>query len=322
MTIDTTVENRAAYLLANPDALRSAWSDLLQQHHHLHGPDAAQRLGVPEAALLASRMGHGATELYTDLTELLAPCEAWGKLLLAARNRLGVGLFIMDDARVDVDQTLLRFRTSQHDALVTSQGISRCFLFEEHDAHGHTVSLNWFDAQGDAIGRLFLMSKSGREVAMPWLKAHPLQHASSVWSATVEANAPHLVLPLSGRNETAKQLMAQGKAAASLGQAALLACGHVKEVSVDVRGRGVAARYQGPLRKTSSTPPAVHAVDAACKLHLRMAGVIEALQVQSPDGSIGVRLLEADGGSIDLVPDESPARAGAWLAGLETGVTL
>ena len=45
----TTIQDRYSPLLGDPAALRTAWADLLQQHHHLHGPDAARRLGVPEA---------------------------------------------------------------------------------------------------------------------------------------------------------------------------------------------------------------------------------------------------------------------------------
>jgi hypothetical protein len=73
----------AAHLLAHPDALRLAWADLVAGNAHLHGPEVAQRLGVPEAAMLAARIGHGATELVPDLAALLRPCGQWGKLLLA-----------------------------------------------------------------------------------------------------------------------------------------------------------------------------------------------------------------------------------------------
>lgn len=317
----TTIQDRYSPLLGDPAALRTAWADLLQQHHHLHGPDAARRLGVPEAALLASRLnGHGAIELQPDLTTLLAPSASWGKLLLAARNRMGVGLIIMDDAAVNVDGDQVCFRTHQQEARVTSLGISKCFLFEEHDAHGHTVSINWFDAQGDAVGRLFLMSKSGREAAQPWLNSQVKAHTSPLWAPGSGDAVPHVQVTPTTPIGAACHTLAQHEAAAHLGHAAVLACSRVAAFTVAMQGRGVAVRYQGPLAKTSSTPPAVHAVDAACKLHLRMADATLAQRLQADDGAVTLRLTDSDGGLLDFTPHEPPSNSGDWLKNLEEEV--
>jgi hypothetical protein len=306
----------AAHLLAHPDALRLAWAELVAGNAHLHGPEVAQRLGVPEAAMLAARIGHGATELVPDLAALLRPCGQWGKLLLAARNRLGVALMVMDDPQVTVDGDAVTLRTPQHLGQVGVQGAHRCFLFEERDHHGHTLSLNWFDAEGHVIGRLFLMSKSGREVALPHLHTLVLPDQNPLWvpgqtalpalQALANGGAPVVPEPLA--------VLADGPIHAQpLAEQAVLACAHVPEATVCLQGRGVAVRYSGPLPKAMRTPGAVHASDSACKLHLRMAHASRVAQGQAADGGWALMVDDGDGGQLSLRGGDTAAASLAWV---------
>lgn len=299
-------------VLQDPEALRLAWAALLAQNHHLHGPEAAAQLGVPEAALLASRVGFGAVALQPDLATLLAQTGQWGKLLLAARNRLGVALLIMDDPEVMVSATEVVLRTEQHLARVALAGVDRCYLFEERDGHGHTVSLNWFDADGHVIGRLFLMSKSGREVAGPVLQAQALPHQERTW-VPGRVPAPEVVALEGGVEGTNRELACEGAPSGAWAEAAVLACSAAVPISVTWQGRGMAVRYQGPLGKSMRTPGAVHASDAACKLHLRMAACSRVSVREDADGGATLVLEEGDGGSLGLRAGESAAESLTWL---------
>jgi putative heme degradation protein len=311
-------------LLQDPAALRQAWAELVTAHPHLHGPEAAARLGVPEAALLAARLGHGAVELQPDLPALLAPCGQWGKLLLAARNRLGVALLIMDDAQVSPTTAGLQLRTAQHVGEVAALGVHRCFFFEERDHHGHTFSLNWFDASGHVIGRLFLMSKSGREIALPHLMAHALPQATPFWTPGAAVALPLLpsampqgeLLPLTGpqTEHPSAPLAADAQAIQTRAEAAVLHSADAPSMQLWFAGPGLAVRYQGPLAKVSRTAGAVHASDAACKLHLRMAACVQMQQLQRQEGGQALVLSDGAGGVLVLQAGPGAADSVAWLA--------
>lgn len=151
-----------AFFLSNPDALRVAWADLVAQHPHLHGPEVALRLGVPEAAMIAARIGHGAVELVPDLS-------------------------------------------------------------------------------------------------------------------------------------------------------AVLACGRAPVMRVGLQGRGLAVRHHGPLHKTMQTPGAVHASNAACKLHLRMSVASDISRLRFIDGTAALAVSDGEHGLLTLQAGHTPAEAEAWL---------
>lgn len=301
-----------AFFLSNPDALRVAWADLVAQHPHLHGPEVALRLGVPEAAMIAARIGHGAVELVPDLSAVLAHVGTWGKVLLAARNRLGVALMVMDDPVLQQEASSLTLHTAQHWARIAVSGVERCFLFEERDHHGHTFSINWFDAQGHVIGRVFLMSKSGREVALPHLHALALPQQNPLWQVG-DVPLPSIV-NWGGDTDSSTPLCDAGAATPrALAEVAVLACGRAPVMRVGLQGRGLAVRYHGPLHKTMQTPGAVHASDAACKLHLRMGAANAVSRLSSIDGAVALGVSDGEHGLLTLQAGHSPAESEAWL---------
>jgi hypothetical protein len=295
-------------LLNDANALREAWNALLVSHPHTHGPQAAAMLGVPEAAMVASRQGFGATALNASLAELLChkavPVSAWGKTLVAVRNGLGVSLAVqkIESARADCDAVELA--GTGYLARLGQQGIASMYLLINEDSHGHTVSLNWFDGKGDVIGRLFLMAKSGREVALP----HLLQFAvatptnDAFWRAEATASPASMactdVAVLHGE--------AFGHQASALMSRAVLACATAGDMHVGVHGLGASQHYVGPLGKTSEAGGGVHASDAGCKLHLmpRAASGVSRCVWTTPDGQAlpGLRVVDAAGGALDLAP--------------------
>ncbi len=286
-------------LLAEPPRLYARWRALLAEHHHLHGPEAAVLLGVPEAALLASATGQGNRPLAGALTDILAPVAGWGRVLLAARNALGVHLNVMAQARVEATAAGLQLSGEQHEIRLATTGVARIDLFEENDAHGRTLSLNWFDAAGHAIGRLFLMSKEGRELAAPHLARFEQPQPGSRWAPGIVASPPLLLLErASDWRELTPPPRGTMPDPAAWATAAILCCDHPGGMELGMAGPGVAAVYRGALGKVSHTPPAAHATDLLCKLHAR-PGAATAVHAF---GEHGLSVRTADDGELRLLP--------------------
>jgi hypothetical protein len=298
----------------DPSALRAAWTDLLSRSPHLHGPEAAARLGVPEADLLASRIGDGVEELAPDLPALLDGCDGWGKLLVAVRNGLGVALSIIDGCRASAgaDGVVLVADGVAVRADASAASVAVAYLFEDHDAHGHTVSVNWFDARGDVVGRVFLMSKSGRERALPRLRRLASPGASAAQRRARSQDAPRppmqrgqAVLQASRRVERVEP--------SAVGERAILDRSASSSWRVSIDGPGMALDYAGPLARSSHTPPAVHATDERIKLHLRM-GAARALDAgRLDDGCAALRWSDEDGAGLVLAAVDDSARSDAWV---------
>lgn len=294
-----------AALLADPDRLYSAWRQALAERHHLHGPEAAALLGVPEAALVASATGRGNQRLQGELATLLAPVSGWGRVLVAVRNGLGVVLNILGRAEIaQAPDGRLVLHGESHQVWLGTEGIDRIDLFEEHDAHGHSYSLKWWDAQGQSIGRLFLMSKDGRESALPWLQRHAQPEADRRW---LPGPGPlPLVRGVPGALTADGTPWAGGQAAGLWATAAILACDQTAALQLDAWGAGAAARYRGPLKQVAHTPPGAHASDLLCKLHTRPGAAQRVLGTGH-----GLTLLDADGGGLRLQPLQDDG--GQWL---------
>jgi hypothetical protein len=298
----------------DPSALRAAWTDLLSRSPHLHGPEAAARLGVPEADLLASRIGDGVEELAPDLPALLEGCDGWGKLLVAVRNRLGVALAIIDGCRASagVDDVVLAADGVTVRADASAASVAVAYLFEDRDAHGHTVSVNWFDARGDVVGRVFLMSKSGRERAMPRLRRLASPGASARQRSVRSQEAPRPPV-LRGQGVLRASSRVEALEPSALGERAILDRSASTSWRVSIDGPGMALDYTGPLARSSHTPPAVHATDERIKLHLRMraARALEAGRLD--DGCAALRWSDEDDAGLVLAAVDDAERSSAWV---------
>ncbi|MFZ4757414.1 MAG: ChuX/HutX family heme-like substrate-binding protein [Burkholderiaceae bacterium] len=302
-------------LLCDPDALRLAWRDLLDRQPHLHGPDAAARLGVPEAALIASRIGHGATPLRPDLARLLDDCADWGKVLVAVRNRMGVALGILDDATATLGAPCIRLASDAIQVGLDAGAASFMYLFDERDGHGHTVSLNWFDGAGDAVGRVFLMSKNGRERAVPRLLECALDTGTLRWRA---AEVPPVAVLRSGEPDRILGVV-DAVSPQELGERVVLGRDAAPYWSVRVEGPGATMTYRGPLAQGRATPPAVHATDMLLKLHLRMQAAVSVRVCEHDDGSTSLQWVDAAGGTLSLAPQAPAPQVRRWIDGVVVG---
>ncbi len=304
-------------LLNHPDQLLQARCQVLASGAHLHGPDVAERLRVPEAAIMAARIGVDARRLKTDLAGLLAPLPNWSKCLLAIRNRLGVALALGRFQAPEVRNHTLRLRSEEHEAKIELDFAHESFWLEETDAmHGHSFSLNVFDAEGHALLRVYLLSKEGREQALAHLLGMLAPDQQRSWRASRAPNPvprnPSETAALSDPPDFARE---QARAAL---RASLLALPQMSEASIHMQSRSSFLRSCTQLRQANETGSMSHATGPALKLHLRPDA---AALMRRERGAEGEALLwqTDEGDELSLAPGRAvaAAQAQAWLeAGL------
>ncbi len=155
--------------LADPELLLTDLRALYAQDHHIHPPEAAQRLGVPESALVACHIGKGAIRLKPDMSLLLKPIADWDTVLCAFSNTVG-HLMPLDTIQMAQQNEHIQLSGSMMEATINNTAIKDTYLFIDNDkGHGITRSIQFFDATGHAILKVFLLHKSSFAHAEPYL---------------------------------------------------------------------------------------------------------------------------------------------------------
>jgi putative hemin transport protein len=141
------------------------WSALQREEPKLRIRDAADRLGVTEVQLLATRCGNGVTRLAADWGELIQNLEPLGEAMALTRNAVAV------NERVGRYRNVEIFRAHTHMGQVLDDGIDlRLFLGKwksgfavvEQTPRGERVSLQFFDARGNAVHKAFFREEGLR----------------------------------------------------------------------------------------------------------------------------------------------------------------
>lgn len=296
-------------LRADPDAIVAAREALLAGGAHLHGPEIASRLGIPEAAIMAARIGRDAVELAPDVAALLAPLAGWSKLLVATRSAFGVALCLGRFSTPQLADGWFRIENHEHRIELAIAGIDRVYLLHESDPmHGRSVSLNAFDAAGEAVLRVYLMSKEGRDVAAPHLERFAVAAAARLWHARGAPGATRSGAVLAAPETAAR-------AAHALTRAILTLPGQ-RGLSLRVTSGSARLATTAVATQASHTPPAVHATGPALKLHLRPAAAATMQRID--DGTRSWRVLALHGDTLEfaLTAVEAQTNFDSWLAGL------
>lgn len=277
----------------DPDRLLARWRALLAEQPHTHLPQAAVALGVSEAALVATRVGDGAVCLQPRPAALLDGIEQWRKIFVVTPNRLGVTIAILNVLGCSEREGRIELLGEQHQIAIHATRIQYCYLFEDRDVHGHSLSLCWFDGQGTGLGKLFLRSRSGRERAVPRLMAQALPEQSRVFRTTQERDA--------AGDKAAPSSMEAHAQAERLAQAALATASRLEAVELRMTGGAVDSLYRGPLPSFSQTAGALHLSAAGCKAHLRPSAAHAVSPLRNGDGRHGLRIDTANG-SLSILP--------------------
>jgi putative hemin transport protein len=143
-------------------ALLNGYRRLRETEPGLRARDAAQRLGVSEGALVASRVGDGVTRLEGELPGLIRELPALGRVMALTRNEYCVhekkGLY----DHIDIGGTM---------GIVLAEDID-LRLFLRHWRFGLAVkeasrgreleSLQFFDGDGKAVHKIYLTEETDR----------------------------------------------------------------------------------------------------------------------------------------------------------------
>jgi putative hemin transport protein len=151
----------------DPSALKAAWDEIRAAEKPMRTRDAANFLGVSECELVASEVGHGVTRLDGPALDILKRVEGFGRVMALTRNEGTV------HERKGVYQNL---SANGHVGLALGDDID-LRLFFSHWKHAYAIvdeakdgnkentkrSLQFFDAAGDAVHKIFLQPDSNLE---------------------------------------------------------------------------------------------------------------------------------------------------------------
>jgi putative hemin transport protein len=139
----------------NPDALRAAWT-ALRAKGTVRNRDAARQLGVSEAELIASQCGQGVTRLEGDFRRLLERLHELGPVMALTRNDDVVHEKIGRYENVSADGMVGLALGEDIDLRLFFRHWTLGYAVEEATDHGPRSSLQFYDASGTAVHKMFL----------------------------------------------------------------------------------------------------------------------------------------------------------------------
>ncbi len=166
--------------------LKSQWEKLKAESPNLRIRNAAEKLGVSEAELVATQVGETVTRLRPEFSALLSEIEKLEKVMALTRNEECVherkGIYLNPDF------------SSPHAGLFVGEDIdlriflghwAKVFAVAEKSEHGDRKSLQFFGKDGLAIHKIYL-TKDSNDAAFDELVAKYKSEDQSIDETTVE----------------------------------------------------------------------------------------------------------------------------------------
>jgi putative hemin transport protein len=324
---------------ANPDAssLHQLRDDFLnlKTTQKLRNREAAHALGISEGEALAAFTGEHVTRLEPDFVELYEQMPQLGSVMALTRNEAAVhekdGVF--EDMSHDGLMGLVL--GADIDLRVFYRNWASGFAVREEGARGLQKSLQFFDATGHAVHKIFLREHSNHaafdafverwqmrdqvpglmlgEIAPPPAVLPdsdidvPAFHAA--WDAMTDTHQFFGILRKFKLARTqalrlAERRYAHPVAADSLQGLLEKAAGTALPIMVFVGNRGMIQIHTGPVKTIRATGPWLNVLDPGFNLHLRSDLVASAWVVRKPtsDGIVtSLELFDANGESIAML---------------------
>lgn len=307
--------------------LRAAHLALVDAEPRLRARDAAERLGVSEAQLLASH--EGATHLRPAFVELLTALPSLGPVMALTRNPSAVhekrGVY----PAPSFDGQVGLFHSPAIDLRVFLRAWHAAFALVEPHRGKLRRSLQFFDAQGEALHKVWLGDGSDVDAFDTIVRSY----RSDLPYAPGPARAAPTPAPLPTPEEVAAFLDAWRKLQDTHDFFPLLRRFHLdrlqaltfatEELAVPLRpavakdvieraaaegqpimvfvgNRGMVQIHAGPVRQTKELGPWMNVLDPDFNLHLRLDHVAEAWRVTKPtvDGDVHSIELFDDAGEL------------------------
>jgi putative hemin transport protein len=311
------------------DDLRQRWLDLRQAKPGIRNRDAAEALGVAEAALIASGLGAQTIRLQPDWPGLLARLPQLGKVMALTRNET-----VVHERRGTYSQA----RFNDHVGLVLGQDIDlRIFLkswrfmfaVEEESRRGILKSLQVFDRHGTAVHKIYAeentdasawtslitdlrapIQSAQLDLAVPEPKPAPRADAeidaASLLDGWQNLKDTHDFVPLLMKHKAQPNQafrLAEGRFSWRLENSAVkrlleTASEHAVPIMVFVGNPGIIQIHSGPVARIQMVGEWLNVLDPGFNLHLREGRVAEVWKVEKPttDGIVtSVEVFDATG---------------------------
>lgn len=162
-------------LFDSPSQLKSAWDALKQDEPKLRIRDAAQKLGVSEAELLATGLGENVIRLKSDFVDQVLKFPKLGKVMSLTRNDGCVLEHKGPFQKIEIMQA-----GPQQIATVIGPIEQRLFFggwkfgfaVSNETPHGPQNSLQYFDQEGNAVLKVFFQDQTDLEFAEQLVREH------------------------------------------------------------------------------------------------------------------------------------------------------
>jgi len=306
---------------ATPNDLYLAWQVLRSEQPRLRARDAAERLAVSEAELVASRIGVDTLRLQADWAQLLPALGELGYVMALTRNEHCVherkGYY--REVTVMANGQMGLVVSADIDLRLFLAGWASVFAIEEQTGKGVQRSIQVFDRQGVAVHKVFLTEDSQLDAWAPLLERmrmaeqsadlelRPLPQAESVqadalvdvnslrvgWSTLKDTHHFFALLKKHGTTRTQALRLAGREWAEPLAVSelpTLLEQAGAREVPimVFVGNRHCIQIHTGPVSNLRWMDTWFNVLDAEFNLHLQTKGVTELWRVRKPstDGVI------------------------------------
>ena len=307
----------------DPAALLTAHARLKEGEPGLRIRDAASRLGVSEAELVAARCGDGVTRLDADWGALIKELPGLGKVMALTRNESAVHEKVGVYGKISVMQSM---------GLVLNEDID-LRLFMGHWHHGFAVtedvrsgtrrSLQFFDVDGTAIHKIYLRDDSNwqayEELAAKYRAGDQTQGLKVLPAAEKPAPRPDaeidiealrgrwealqdvheffgMLQDLGAAREQAFRLVGRDFAwpveASALVETLEAARDRELEIMIFVGSPGVIQIHTGPVENLKAMGPWFNVLDPGFNLHLRVDHIASAWAVRKPQRDSLVTSLE------------------------------
>ena len=138
----------------------------LAEYPKLREKDLAQKLGIPEAQLIAAQVGSGATRIEANPNRLIPAVCTFGEVMALTRT---------GDCVHEKVGTYGHYHPGKHAAMTLSKHIdlrldtiAEVWAVNKPTARGPAVSVEAFDVLGGLIFQVFGVGKEGRNTRAQW----------------------------------------------------------------------------------------------------------------------------------------------------------
>lgn len=318
-----------------PSDMKQAWTALREDNPGVRIREAASQLQVSEMELIATGCGDSVTRLEGDWKAVISDLPSLGEVMALTRNDYAVHEKIGLYGNISFSGNMGLVLNDAIDLRLFMSHWHHGFAVTEQASAGERHSLQFFDASGTAVHKVYLTDASDYDAYQSLVGAYRARDQSQEqsvlpapvkpgerddseidvhgmhahWNALKDTHEFQDLLRQFGVTRT-QALRLAGRDLANPVDPSLVSLfletlsEQQLEIMVFVASRGVVQIHSGPIRNLKRTGPWFNVLDETFSLHLREDAVAKAWVVRKPtvDGVVSsLELYDADGGTIALL---------------------